>query len=332
MCVERIEISYSRVSSYLRCPFAHYMSYVKKITPKKPARPLFFGSDFHKLLEFRGDKKALNKAIKDIKETYYNLPAKFQTDLGEDYVDDLKTIFKDYNKVYKDSYLPDVTEQDFEMRIGKYKGVPVYFVGVIDGLYKIDGKTIVEEHKTFSRKPDMNTLIMNTQKCLYAKAVEKIQGKLPDAVMWDYIKSTPAKEPVWLEKSQKLSMAKSEYITPYSWERACKRHGIESEAVISQGKAHYEGNIQNFFFRVTLDFVPEMVEKVWQDYLYMAQEICKKGETNKTMNVTRDCSWCNFQPLCHAMMSGSNEEQVNYIVEKDFMTKEKREKKEVIEV
>lgn len=317
-----MHISYSRESSYLRCPFSHYLSYVEKLTPKKPARPLHFGTDFHKLLELRGDKKGLNKAIKEMRQVYYDMPPNFQAELGDDYIEDLKSIFSDYNKVYKGSPLPDETESKFEIPVGKFKGEPVYFVGVIDGLYKQDKKLIVEEHKTFTRKPDMNNLVMNTQKCLYAKAVQKLYGSFPDAVMWDYIKSTPAKEPVWLEKSQKLSLAKSENITPFSWERACKRHGIESEAVISQGKAHYSSNIQNFFFRVTLDYVPEMVEKIWEDFLYVAKEICKNGDTNKTMNITKDCSWCSFQPICYAKMTGGN---VDYIIEKDYKFKEEKE-------
>lgn len=325
-----MEISYSRESTYLRCPFAHYLSYIIRLTPKKPARPLFFGSDFHKLLELRGDKKKLNKAIQSMKETYYDMPPKFQGELGENYIEDLREIFSDYNEVYKDSPLPEVTEQEFEMKIGTYKGEPVYFVGVIDGLYRIDDKIIVEEHKTFSRKPDANTLVMNIQKCLYAKAVQKAWGELPDSVMWDYIKSTPAKEPVWLEKTKRFSTAKSEYITPYSWERACKRQGITDESVIAQGQELYSGNIQNYFFRLTLDFVPEMVEKIWQDYMYVAKEIARNGEKNQTMNVTKDCSWCKFQPICLAKLTDGN---VDYVIEKDYMQKEKREKrKEVIQL
>lgn len=325
-----MKISYSREAMYMRCPFSHYLSYVKKLTPKKPARPLYFGSDFHKLLELRGDRKGLNQAIKEMREAYYDMPPKFQEELGENYIEDLKTIFVDYSKIYKNSPLPDVTEQPFEVRIGTFREEPVYFIGVLDGLYHIDGKTVIEEHKTFSRKPDRNTLVMNTQKCLYAKAVQKIYGELPAQVMWDYIKSTPAKEPVWLEKSQKLSLAKSENITPFSWERACKRHGITYENVIEQGRSQYEGNIQNFFFRLTLDYIPEMVEKVWKDFLYIAKEICRNGETNKTMNITKDCSWCSFQPICYTMMTGGD---VDYVIEKDYKEKEEREEgKEVVKV
>lgn len=324
-----MHISYSRESTYLRCPFAHYLSYVEELTPKKTVRPLQFGGDFHKLLEKRGDETGIKKTLKDIEDMYYELSPDVQSDLGDNYVEDLKNIFDDYNRVYEDSPLPYITEQEFEIKIGTYKGEPVYFIGVIDGLYKDGNNIIVEEHKTFNRRPDMNNLVMNTQKCLYAKAVQKFSGVFPDRVIWDYIKSTPAKEPVWLEKSGKFSQAKSEYITPFSWERACRRRGIDDEGILAQGEK-YAGNIPNFFFRYTLDFVENMVEKIWNDFIYVAKEICRNGEKNKTMNVTKDCSWCSFQPICYAMLTGGD---VDYVVERDYTHKEKREKKgEVISV
>lgn len=323
-----MHVSYSQVSTYLRCPFAHYLSYKQGLTPKKPARPLFFGSDFHKLLELRGNKPAIKAAMKGMKEVYYDMNPMFQSELGETYIEDLKTIFTDYCKAYKSNPLPDVTEQRFEITLGKYKGEPIYFVGVIDGLYKQD-RMIVEEHKTFSRKPDMNTLVMNVQKCLYAKAVQKIYGSFPDAVMWDYIKSTPAKEPVWLEKSKRLSTAKSEYITPFSWLRACKRHGITDTDTLKLCEI-YTSNVQNFFFRYTLDYVPEMIGKVWKDFVYVTKEILSKGDSNQTMNITRDCSWCSFQPICYAMCTGGD---VKYTIEKDYQYKEERKReKETIRV
>lgn len=317
------------MSEYLRCPFAHYLSYVKKLTPNTTGRPLQFGSDFHELLEFRGNKVQLNKSIKRMREEYYDLPPNIQADLGEDYIEDLKTIFKDYNRIYKDCPLPEVTEQEFSMKVATFKGEPVYFIGIIDGLYKADGKIVVEEHKTFSQKPNMNTLVMNTQKCLYAKAVQKMTGVFPDAVMWDYIKSTPAKEPIWLEKSEKLSLAKNSNVTPFSWLRACKRHGITNELVLRQANK-FQGNIQNFFFRVTLDYVPEMVDKIWESFLYTAKEICKNGEKNKAMNVTRDCSWCSFQPICYTLLTGGD---IDHILERDYKLKEDREQRQgVIEL
>lgn len=311
-------ISYSRESAYLRCPYAHYLGYIRKLTPKKPARPLRFGTDFHKMLEFRDNKKKLAAIIKDVRETYYEMPANFQAELGESYVEDLKTIFKDYMKIYKNSPIPDETEHRFEIPISKINGNSMIFVGVIDGLYKHEDDITIEEHKTFTRKPDMSTLVMNKQVCLYAKAAHFLWGVFPSKVMWDYIKSTPANEPVWLEKSQRFSAAKSDYITPYSFMRAAKARGMDKQEALAQAKL-YKGNILNYYFRITLDLIPTMVEKSWEDFVYVAEEICRNGENNKVMNMTKDCSWCSFYPICYAEMTGGD---VKYTIEQDFVEKE----------
>ena len=48
-----MHISYSRFNSYLSCPRKHYLTYYENLVKKKKDRPLYFGSDFHKLLEYR---------------------------------------------------------------------------------------------------------------------------------------------------------------------------------------------------------------------------------------------------------------------------------------
>lgn len=321
--VTAIHISYSRMSSYLRCPYQHWLRYVARLERKKPERPLYFGTDFHKLLELRNDKAALKKAKEDIKDAYYGMPAAWQTDLGEDYVDDLFAIFKDYQSIYAGTRQPQITEKGFELDVGSCKGEPIIFVGKIDELYllKRQGvkRIIVGEHKTFSYKPTLDTLIMNPQKCLYAKAVYFLKGILPCRVKWDYIKSTPASEPIWLEKSGRFSEAASTKITPMSWARACKSHGITSKEVLEKGE-RYRGNIPEFFFQVELDIDPDMVDSVWDGFLYTARQIIRCGEKNKTHNLTRDCSWCSYHDICYAEMTGGD---ASYVIQRDFQERQK---------
>ena len=307
-----MNISYSRASTYANCPQEHYWAYVRGISPKKPARPLHFGSDFHKLLELRGDEKSLVDAKRAIEDVFYDMPAQFQSDLGDTYLEDLFTVFEDYQKVWKGEELPEKTEHRFEMLIGKYKGEPVNFVGVIDEVYQ--GGVKLGEHKTFSVAPDMSTLIMNQQINLYAKAYEMEFGIKPKYVQWDYIRSKPASQPVWLEKSQRFSAAANSNITPYSWERACKERGITDPSILAQG-LNYTQNLENFFFRHNLEINPKMVETVWADFKDLAKEIVIKGDTNKRKNITRDCSWCDYRPLCYAEFTNAD---VEYIIKKDY--------------
>lgn len=317
-----MHISYSRISTYCSCPYRHYLRYVKRLEKRRPSRPLFFGTDFHKLLELRNDKKALRKAKSQIEDTYYDMPASWQADLGENYPKDLFTIFKDYQTLYGDQPQPQVTEQDFELEVGSCKGEPIIFVGKIDELYlrKRHGERyiMIGEHKTFSQKPSMNTLVMNTQKSLYAKATQMLRGILPTKVKWDYIKSTPAESPVWLEKQQRFSNAQSKKITPMSWERACKAMKILDPSVISQGE-RFRHNIQEFFFQMTLDIDPVIVEDVWDGYLFKSKQLIRDGEKDRTKNMTRDCSWCDFHDICYAEVTGGD---VDYVIQKDYKERE----------
>jgi len=318
-----VNISYSRVSSYLRCPYAHYLGYIRKLKLNKAIRPLHFGTDFHKLLEERNDPEKLKQAKKDIKEKFYAMPASWQSDIGDEYLSEIASIFKDYSTVWKDSPQPQKTEHKFELDIGNFKGEPIKFVGVIDELYlyKHNGEkfTKIGEHKTFSRKPDQNTLVMNVQKCLYAKATQIERGSLPRTVIWDYIKSTPAKEPIWLEKSSRFSDAKSDQITELSWNRACKKRGIDDPEIIKHGQDLYGGNISNFFFKAEMDLLPEMVDSIFDGFLYTCKQIVKQGEKNKTKNVTQDCGWCNFRDICFAEFTGGD---IDYLLQKNYILKE----------
>jgi hypothetical protein len=273
------------------------------------------------LLELRNDPEALAQAKTQIEETYYDLPASQQGDLGEDYLDSLYTIFDDYRYVYKDVKQPQVTEKEFELEVDKCDGEPVVFVGKIDELYLHKRKgvksIIIGEHKTFTNKPNMELLVMNTQKCLYARAAQFLKGVLPSKVKWDYIKSTPASEPIWLEKSRRFSEARSTKITPMSWRRACEARNILDPEILNRGDL-YEANISEFFFQVELDIDPAMVDVIWDGYLYTAKQIIRFGESNKTRNVTRDCSWCPYHDICYTEMTGGD---VDYVIRKDFRSR-----------
>lgn len=201
------------------------------------------------------------------------------------------------------------TEHEFLIKIGKYKGLPVYFHGKVDELYE---GGMMGEHKTFTRPPDMSLLAMNTQVCLYAKAHELEFGDKLKTVLWDYVKSTPAERPIWLEKSERFSTAQSSKITPFSWIRAHEERGIEDG---NKTAAFYEPNIANFFFRVRMDIHPEMVDSIWDDFKKTTRELITQ-EDSTVKNVTRDCSWCNFRPICYAEFTGAD---VDYVIKTDFV-------------
>lgn len=316
-----ITVSYSKVSSYRHCPQGYHWNYIQGLKPRKMSRPLSFGSDFHKLLEHRTDEKALEKVMEDIREQYYDLTPQQQEDLGEDYLEELFQVFEDYQQRWQGTALPNITEHEFYLPLGKFKGEEVMFHGIIDELY-FDPETgvasVIGEHKTFTQKPDMSILAMNQQVCLYAKAVEQEFGVMPTKVRWDYIKSQPSKEPIWLEKSQRFSEAANSNITPYSWRRACKKRRVEDNAILSKARL-YEPNIDNFFFRCEMEIYPEMVNAIFKDFKATVKDMLSRGSDNTTKHVSRDCSWCEYQPLCYGQFTGAD---LDYIITKDYTKRE----------
>ena len=314
--MEGYKFSYSRVSTYLSCPQKHQFSYVEGLKTKAVARPLFFGGDFHKLLEVRDEPVILGKTIKGIQKAYDDLTPRQQYDLGDNYLDDLFTVFGDYVETWGNEEKPVETEREFLIQIGKYKGYPVYFHGKIDELYE---DWSIGEHKTFNIMPEMSVLAMNMQSMLYAKAVEIETGVVPERIRWDYIKSSPAKKPIWLEKSGRFSEATNSGITHLSWLRACEERG-ESALPYRDKAEQYRQNISNFFFRCSFAIVPEMVESVWADFKALCREIVTTSSSKKIKNISRDCSWCNYRPICYAEFTGADVEQVK---KTDYVAKER---------
>ena len=330
-----MKVSYSKYSTYLSCPMKHHLSYIQCIKPKGIVRPLTFGKQFHELLENRGDVKKLKELKKQYTDEFYELPGREQSILGDDYIDDLFTIFNDYRRVYSDEKLPDITEHEFRIRMGKVNGEVVTFHGFIDEIYTKDLiRPYVGEHKTFSRRPSMDTLIMNVQSNLYAKAYQIETGILPYGVKWDYIHSAPASSPIWLKANTrhdgKFSEALNQKITPFSWNRAGKIKAKELgwtkkqyEEHVRRGQVLYGENVSNFFFRQNVEYIQGCVDNIWSDFKNTCKHMVKNQHTNKTKNITYNCGFCQFRPICHAEFSGND---TSYIIEKDFEYFEREDK------
>jgi hypothetical protein len=311
-----MKISYSKFDLYMRCQYAHHLSYVECLRKKGAERPLFFGGNMHKLLQFRHKPKALKRAKLEIDKAYNALSNRDIDAVGQGYLQDLYTVFGDYQQVWKDVERPIETEHEIKFKIGKFRGEPVIFHGIIDELY--EGQ-IIGEHKTFSTAPKMSILAMNTQVCLYSKARELETGEKIKRVRWDYIKSAPAAEPIWLPKSNRFSEATNGNITPMSWLRACDARGIVDQE--TRAKAlNYEQNISNHFFKAEFDIVPEMVDTVWEDFKRVCKDIIVNEGTNKTKHISRDCDWCGYRPICFAEFTGAD---VEYVKKTDYIVKER---------
>lgn len=319
-----IKVSYSRVSKYLNCPYSHYLYYVKKIRPKAKSKSLYFGSDFHRLLEHRGaPKEEIKTVLNELKIVYENQSDEFKEELGSDYIKNLKTIFLDYQKVWKNKPIPDKIEFEFNIDLGQsLDGEDIVLNGFIDSIYfdetgAANENTIIEDHKTFSVAPDTTIANMSMQKHLYAKAFEELTGYMPKEFMWDYIKNKPASEPKLL-KNGKLSEAQSRSVTPYSWKRACKKLGIDDKDYIKKGKELYDLNTSLFFFQVVQPISSKFANETYENFKSAVADIVNKGHTNRIKNCGNHCAYCDMKPICMAEATGISLEP---ILEENFIQK-----------
>ena len=63
------------------------------------------------------------------------------------------------------------------------------------------------------------------------------------------------------------------------------------------------------------DYIPEMVDEIFEGFKYTAKLIAKQGELNKTKHTGTNCSWCDYKQICYAELTGGN---VEYVKKKDF--------------
>ena len=68
-----------------------------------------------------------------------------------------------------------------------------------------------------------------------------------------------------------------------------------------------------------MDIHPEMVESIFADFKATVREILTKGDDKATKHVSRNCAWCDYQPLCYGQFTGAD---VDYIIEKDYTKRE----------
>lgn len=302
-----LKISQSRLGAWKRCNYLHYLKYVERIIPKSAKnRPLYFGSDMHLLLEnhtSNTDLSGIKKVFEEITERYNQLSAQELNDLGGDYLNELKTIFMDY----KYCYLPfntDKREVEFNLELRK----DVIFNGKIDAIIEEENELTIVEHKTFNNKPSSIVFDMNAQSLLYAKALRLMgYANKPIKVLWNYIHSKPAQEPVIVDG--KIKATKNNKVIPQSFMRTAKTIGMPFGEARNQS-LEYSCNIENFYFRKETTLFDTAVDNFWSGTMNDIKMIYKYGEKCKSKNITKDCGWCDYQPICVLELNGGDVESL----------------------
>lgn len=283
--------SFSKVNSYITCPYQHYLRYTEKWYPKQKSRALAVGSAIHECCE------AFRKGKLD--EFDFNITDEIDLKKWIEYYKKYSRIMKDYEFVY--------IEKTF-----KCKG----FIGIIDGLVrnKRTGKLWIYEMKTFSRTPSEFDRVFRPQPYIYYQQL-KNKGIGVEGVVWEYIKSELPQEPSLL-KNGSLSKALNNNIIPETIIEACEKNGLDIadyQDLIEQSK----NNIMNFFDVKERYITPEVAEKMFNEFNSVR---CNAKNKKKHMN-SLTCKSCSYKDVCLAELTGAD---ALYILEENF---EKRDRK-----
>lgn len=280
--------SFSKVNSYITCPYQHYLSYIEGWKSKKEVRSFSVGSAIHKC-----------------GEAYFtNNLDNFDFNMTDEI--DLKKwleLYKKYSTILNDYEVISV-EKTF-----KYKG----FKGIIDALLKSKktGKYWLYERKTFSKKPDEFDRIFRPQPYIYYQQL-KNKGIEVEGVVWEYNRSELPKEPELL-KSGKLSQAKTQNIIPDTIVSACEKYGLnvlDYQELIEYSKV----NIQNYFDVKERYITPDVAERIFNEF----NSIRINNKNKKKHMNTLTCKSCIFRDVCLAELTGADEQ---YILEENFERK-----------
>lgn len=139
----------SEYQDFLTCRKKWYHGWVEKITPKRPDGKLFFGTVFHKWLEFYY-KNGCNKLQADL-ETSVWFNEQDMSDMEQTDIDDTKSLFQGVSQYYHDTYF--LTDRNFKVLGTEVEFVvklqdDIYYTGTIDLVYELDGKIRFSDHKT----------------------------------------------------------------------------------------------------------------------------------------------------------------------------------------
>lgn len=322
------KVSHSKIKLGRRCHKAYYYKYVLKIRKRVKSRALIVGSLVHSCLESHFRNGYYMPEIRKWKDQEYKRMFKEEQALHADVIPLVKQLIRGYLKSWDQRKLTMLwVEKEFEVEIAP----GLVLVGKIDGLAECDKKRRwLVEHKTCKKMPGEEVRIFDTQAILYTRALPFLDEKPVTGVIWDYVRTKLPARPGLLAKGG-LSTRKNIDTTPEVYRREIKKHGLDERGYTGILE-ELEAKRDNFYRQVRLPVNQFMGDRVMQEVIITGRELERleerhsQGEDCFPRNLTRDCSWCDYNTLCHAELRRDDTE---YLLKHDYIVRKDDGKKEI---
>lgn len=308
-----INISQSKVKTWRQCRRQYHYKFVELLRKKKIKRPFTFGRIVHEMMEAHAegdDPFAVIDNLELEKGAYFRR----EREMYGDILEDIRMIMTEYFDKWGDQLVflrKNKRSSEHEFRIELAPGL--WFTGRIDAVGKAKKMRWLVEHKSFSRMPNDDERWRSVQAAVYFKALEIMEWPQIDGVLWDYISSKAPAVPELL-KNGKMSVKKTVTLPG-----VVKQFIKDNKLKASDYKAFLEtvdARRSEYFIRWFNPVKKNVVDAVWNDFVETAVEISNLHGKTKSRNIGRHCSWCDYEVLCRAEMTGLD---VDFLVSREYV-------------
>jgi len=232
-----------------------------------------------------------------------------------DIVQDLRYIYEAYEEYWENEPLQYLShdgrkaEFPFEVEVGD----DILVKGTIDAVTKHRKMNWLTEHKNHRNIPNDDERWRSLQSVVYIKIIAMLGWWTNlEGTCWDYIRSKAPSRPELLKDG---SISKRRIDTLPNVVRTVlkkQRHRPEYKTLVDSAVL----NMSTYFQRVYTPIKKTVIAEFWGDFLTTAAEM-RDADILKApvRTVARHCSWCQYEPLCRASLTGGDEE---YLIEHEY--------------
>lgn len=308
------EVHQSGIKTWRKCRYAYHLRYVELIRKKRKSRPLQFGSIVHSMLEAYANSDDPFEVLDKINVKDMKVFRAEKEEYGE-IIEDIRCIMTEYFDFWPESSLTWLRRNkrgaEHKFNIELWPGVRLS--GRIDAFVKTPNKLRwLAEHKTFGQLPNEDQRWRNLQSSVYIRVNDMMGWPRVDGTLWDYIHSKPPARPEIL-KSGKMSQRGINTLPSRVLETLAE-HKLDPRNF----KTMMDSAVSNrarYFIRVFTPDKPGVVQKLWDDMVETVHEMELLHGRAKAKTIDKHCSWCDYEGICRAELTGSD---ADYIREREY--------------
>ena len=314
-------VSQSKANRFNTCKASYHYKYIRGLARRRVARPLTFGSAVHKVIEDStlglneaGLKRSLKKwAGDELKKSNYFTA---ELEMFHEAVDSAWTIMREYHDFWPRDHLRyiEINGNTAEHEIEYHpKGEDFIVTGKIDAYARSKNKLKwMVEHKTGKQLLSDEDRWRSVQSAVYMTVGPQLGHPEVDGRVWDMVRSKEPTRPSLL-KNGTFSLAKLDSLPMIVREviEAAGQNPNDYPTLL----ASVEQNRSQWFQRVFQPVTSSIRDHMWGEFIETGREILDTAHKNKRMTIGKHCGWCDYQPICQAIMTGNDAE---YVMEREF--------------